>query len=268
MRNDFFEYFKHITLIQCIDIGLVFILIFQLFRALRRSVAFNIFIGSLFIYIAWIVVNKLNMPIMSEFLDRLVSIGLIGMIVVFQPELRKFLVLLGKQSPVGKDGIFSKLFRANTLNKYYVEEELINEISEAFSYLINNHLGAIIVIAKSNIVEFDTNTGKLINGNVSAKLLESIFCKTSPLHDGAVLIVKDQLVAAGIVLPLSDRQDLPNQFGLRHRSAIGATEHSNVLVVVLSEETQKLTLVQPNAIQHDVSLEEVKKVMYQTMIQD
>ena len=206
------------------------------------------------------------MPLMSEILDRLVSIGLIGLIVVFQPEIRKFLIALGRRSPLGKNGFVSRLFQSNTLNKYIVEEEVIEEISEALSYLQDKKLGAILVIVRSSRFEFDTNTGKMINGTVSSKLIESIFVKTSPLHDGAVLIDKDNLIAAGVVLPISDNSDLPSTIGLRHRSGVGATEHSDVLVVILSEENSKFSIAKNGNLYQDIRLEDVKKEMYSAMI--
>jgi uncharacterized protein (TIGR00159 family) len=266
MLQDIIVYFKHITMIQILDIVIVLLLIFQLFRALRGSIAFNIFIGTLAIYVLWLVVNKLQMPLMSEILDRLVSIGLIGLIVVFQPEVRKFLITLGRRSPLGKNGFVSRLFQSNSLNKYIVEEEVIEEISEALSYLQDKKLGAILVIARSERFEFDTNTGKMINGNVSAKLIESIFAKTSPLHDGAVLIDKDNLIAAGVVLPISDQSNLPSNIGLRHRSGVGATEHNDVLVVILSEESGKFSISKSGNLYQDIRLEDVKKEMYKAMI--
>jgi uncharacterized protein (TIGR00159 family) len=266
MTQDIIYYFKHLTAIQVFDMIIVFLLIFQLFRALRGSIAFNIFIGTLVIYLLWLLVNKLNMPLMSEILDRLVSIGLIGLIVVFQPEVRKFLITLGRRSPLGKNGFVSRLFQSNSLNKYIVEEEVIEEISQALSYLQDKKMGATLVIARSDRIEFDTNTGKMINGIVSAKLIESIFSKTSPLHDGAVLIDKDNLIAAGVVLPISDSSTLPGNIGLRHRSAVGATEHSDVISVILSEETGKYSIAKSGNLYQDIRPEDVKKEMYDAMV--
>lgn len=265
MKEQIFNYFHSLSLIQIADILLVLLIIFQLFRALRRSIAFNIFVGALAIYILWVIVNKLQMPWMSEILDRLVSIGLISMIVVFQPEIRKFLIVLGRTSPLGRNGFLSKIFQSNSLTKYIVEEEVIEEITQALKYLQEKKLGAILVIARSEKFEFNTNTGNMINGVVSAKLLESIFSKSSPLHDGAVLIDRDTILAAGIVLPISDSHELPSTIGLRHRSAVGATEHSDVLVVVVSEENSKISLAQNGKLSIGVPLEEVKKELYNVM---
>ena len=266
MMHELFFYFRHLTWIELFDIILVLLIILQLFRILRGSIAFNIFVGTLVIYILWLLVNKLRMPLMSEILDRLVSIGLIGLIVVFQPEVRKFLISLGRRSPLGKSGFVSRLFQSNSLNKYIVEENVIEEISEAIAYMQENQLGATMVIARSARFEFDTHTGKIINGMVSAKLIESIFSKSSPLHDGAVVIDKDNLIAAGVVLPISDNTKLPSQIGLRHRSGVGATEHSDVLVVILSEETGRVSIAKQGQLFLDMPLEEIKKEMYSALI--
>jgi uncharacterized protein (TIGR00159 family) len=265
MFQESFGYFKQLTAIQFVDIALVLLIIFQMFRALRGSIAFNIFIGALVIYILWLIVNRLEMPMMSEILDRLVSIGLIGLLVVFQPEIRKFLIVLGRRSPLGKNGFISRLFQANTLNKYIVEEDVIEEITNALKYFQEKKLGAIIVIVRSERFEFDTNTGNMINGSVSAKLLESIFSKSSPLHDGAVIIDRNNLIAAGVVLPISHSAELPSHVGLRHRSAVGATEHNDVLVIVVSEETAKLSMAYQGKISMGLPMEEVKKEMYNAM---
>lgn len=266
MKEEILYYFSHITALQIIDIFLVSLFIFQLFRALRGSIAFNLFIGALVIYIVWAIVNKLNMPLLNEILDRLVSIGLIGLIVLFQPEIRKFLIVLGRRSPLGKNGFVSRMFQSNALNKYIVEEEVIEEITTALLHMQQKNIGAIIIIARSDKFEFDTNSGTMVNGSVSSKMIESIFQKDSPLHDGAILIDKDIIVAAGLVLPISDSHELPNSVGLRHRSAVGATEHNDVLVVVLSEETASFAMAYQGKLYTQVAIEEIKKEMYQAMI--
>ncbi|HNB81025.1 MAG TPA: diadenylate cyclase [Chitinophagaceae bacterium] len=266
MLQELSQYFQHITFIELLDILFVLLIIFQLYRALRKSVAFNIFIGTVVIYFLWLLVKRIHMPLMSEILDRLVSIGLIGLIVVFQPEVRKFLIGLGRRSPFGKNGFVSRLFQSNSLNKYIVEEEVIEEISEAIQFMQENKTGAILVIACSGKIELDLHTGKMIQGKVSAKLLESIFCKSSPLHDGAVLIDRETIIAAAVVLPLSDNIKLPEHIGLRHRSGVGASEQNDVLVVIVSEERGEISLAKNGQLRQAVRLEEVKQEMYQALI--
>lgn len=265
MQQYILDYFRHFTLIQVIDIALVLLLVFQLYRSLRGSIAYNIFIGSLVIYILWKVVDRLNMVLMGEILDRMASIGLLALLVVFQPEIRKFLINLGRRSPLGKNGFISRMFQSNSLNKYLVEEEVIESIAQSLKYFQEKKLGSILVIARSEKLEFDTNSGCIVNGNVSTKLLSSIFSKSSPLHDGAVLIDRDNLFAAGIILPISDSHELPSSIGLRHRAAVGATEHSDVLVIVVSEETGKISMASHGKLQMNVALEDVKKEIFNVM---
>lgn len=266
MTASIFPFLQDMSLIEVLDLCMVLLLIFQLFRALRKSVAFNIFIGSLVVYIIFMVVKRLEMPLMSELLDRLVSIGLIGLIVVFQPEIRKFLISVGRRSPLGKNGFISRLFQSNSLNKYIVEEEVIEEITQALRSLQQKQLGALLVFAPFDQHDIDGHSGLWINGRLSAKLLESIFMKESPLHDGAVLIDKDKLLAAGVVLPISDNAQLPREIGLRHRSAVGASELHDCLVVVLSEETQQFSIAKSGKLSYQTPMEEVKRAMYEALI--
>ncbi len=262
-KSDFF--LSDFKAIEIIDILLVLLIVIQLFRSLKGSKAFNIFIGALIVYIFWLIVKRLQMPFMSEILDRLVSIGLIGLLVVFQPEVRKFLIVIGKRSTIGKNSFISRIFNYKSLNKYILEEEVIEEIISAIRYFQEKKLGASIVIIRSNMYEFDANAGKIINGVLSAKLLGTIFSKNTPLHDGAVVIDKNTIVSAGVVLPLSQSTELPSHIGLRHRSAVGASETNDVLVVVVSEETSKISIAAEGKLQMNVPLEEVKKQLFDVM---
>jgi uncharacterized protein (TIGR00159 family) len=266
MTASFFSYYQQLNAIEVLDLLIVLLLVFQLFRALRHSVAFNIFVGSLVVYIIYFVVKRLQMPLMSEILDRLVSIGLIGLIVVFQPEIRKFLISVGRRSPLGKNGFVSRLFQSNALNKYIVEEEVIEEITQALRTLQQKKLGAILVFHRYAQHEIDSHSGNWLNARLSAKLLESIFMKESPLHDGAVFIDKDIILAAGVVLPISDNQQLPAEIGLRHRSAVGASEHHDGLVVVLSEETSQFSIAKNGQLEFQIPMEDVKRAMYEALI--
>lgn len=265
MQQSAFSYFNNFTWVQLLDITLLLLLILQLFRALKGSIAFNIFLGALVIYVLWLIVTRLHMPLMSEVLDRLVSIGLIGLIVVFQPEIRKFLIVLGRRSALGRNGFISRFFQSNSLNKYIIEEEVIEELVSAIRFFQEKNWGATLILVRNERFDFDAQTGNYINGIVSAALLQSIFSKQSPLHDGAVVIDKNILIAAGVVLPLSHSNTLPVSVGMRHRSAVGATEHNNVLAIIVSEENAKVSVASNGKLYIDVALEEVKKYMYDAM---
>jgi len=257
------EYFSGFTFIQVIDLLLVFLLVFQLYRSVKGSIAFNIFIGALIIYLLWRLVAWLEMPLMSEIVNRLVSIGLIGLIVLFQPELRKFLINLGRRPT---SGIFRRLFEKSGLKKYIAEEEIINETMEAIHKFIKEKVGATLVIARSDKYQLDTNSGVLVNGLVSSELLNSIFSVDSPLKNGAVLIDNNQLVAAGITLPISDSQKMAAHRGLRHRAALGAAENGEVIAIVISQETQEVSVALDKVLMESLNLEEVKKLMYEALV--
>lgn len=257
------EYFSGFTWIQVIDLLLVVLLIFQLYRAVKGSIAFNIFIGALIIYILWRFIVWLEMPLMGEIFDRLVSIGLIGLIVLFQPELRKFLINLGRR-PTGP--LIKRFFKSSGLKKYIAEEEVINESMEAIHKFIEQKVGATLVFARSDKYQLDTNSGVLINGLVSSELLNSIYSVDSPLKDGAILIDNNQIVAAGITLPISDSQKMASHRGLRHRAALGAAESGEVIAVVISKETQEVSVAKDTVLHEALSLEEVKKTMYEALV--
>ncbi len=257
------EYFSDFTWLQVIDISLVLLLIFQLYRSVKGSIAFNIFIGTLIIYILWRVIHHLEMPLMGEIFDRLVSIGLIGLIVLFQPELRKFLINLGRRPT---SGIFNRFFKKSGLKKYIAEEEVINETMEAIHKFIKQKVGATLVIARTDKYQLDTNSGVLIKSLVSSELLNSIFSPDSPLKNGAVLIDNNQIIAAGITLPISDSQKMAAHRGLRHRGALGAAENGEVIAIAISEETQEVSVAKDKVLMEGLNLEEVKKLMYEALV--
>ncbi len=246
-----------------LDVTLVLLLVFQLYRSVKGSIAFNIFIGALIIYILWRVIYWLEMPLMGEIFNRLVSIGLIGLIVLFQPELRKFLINLGRRPT---SGMFPRFFKTSGLKKYIAEEEIINETMEAIHKFIKEKVGATLVIARTDKYQLDTNSGVLINGLVSSELLNSIFSPDSPLKNGAVLIDNNQIIAAGITLPISDSQKMASHRGLRHRAALGAAEHGEVIAIAISEETQEVSVAKDKVLMESLSLEEVKKLMYEALV--
>ena len=266
MQEFFLNYFQQITIVQVLDICLVVLVLFFLFRSLKGSIAFNIFLGALIIYGLWAIVLRLDMPLMSEIMNRLVSIGMIGLIVLFQPEIRKFLVNIGRRSWLGKNGALATFLQSKSLKKYIMEEEVIHSIMTALKNMAKENLGATLVVSRANKFQIDTNTGIMINGLVSAPLLESIFAKTSILHDGAVLIDQEHIVAAKVILPVSNDLSLPHNLGLRHRSAVGASVDNEVIVIVLSEERKTLSLAKEGVLHIDVSPEEIKKELYKAFM--
>ncbi|MHB1923040.1 MAG: diadenylate cyclase, partial [Chitinophagaceae bacterium] len=256
MNWSIFIWGEQIRLLNVLDFILVVLLVFQLYRLLKGSIAFNIFWGLVVIYCAYFLVKYLKMPILSNLLEKLVSVGLITFIIIFQPEIRRFLLIIGKKTPFSREGFLVNFFGAEKFRAFREEEALINHIIMAVGNMANTFTGALIVVAHSFKLKFDTTTGVPIDGQVSARLLESIFRKGSPLHDGAVIIGGNKLLAAKVVLPVSENPDLPSRIGLRHRSAVGVTEHNDCLTIIVSEEKGHISYAQDGKLFQNITLEE------------
>jgi uncharacterized protein (TIGR00159 family) len=246
--------------ISIIDITLVLILVYQFYRRVRGSLGLNIFFGMILIYILYKLVKWLQLTVLSEILGAFVSAGVIAMLVVFQPEIRKFLLSLGDIS------ISEKLhlpFQLNISKRQKTKEEdrLVSEMLSALDNLSKTKTGALLVFNNHFKLHDLTNPGVALHALVSEKLLESIFNKHSPLHDGAVIIVNNRIIFAGSVLPVSDSPDLPPRAGLRHRSAVGITEHSDAVTLVVSEETGNISYAKNGKIRTNLPLVEVKQLL-------
>lgn len=266
MMEVFQFYGYKLNWLNILDLLIVIFLIIQLYRLLKGSLAFNIFVGLLMVYAAYFIVQVLNMPILTTILQSFINVGLIAIIIIFQPEIRKFLLVLGKKTPLSKDSFFTKLFLPDKFKSYKEEENMINEIIIAISHMCATRTGALIVIATTYRVKFDTASSISIEGNVSAKLIESIFEKHSPLHDGALIIVGNKILAAKVILPVSENPNLPSRVGLRHRSAVGITEHSDNLAIIVSEERGTVSYAQDGNLTQDISLEELKIKLYEVLV--
>ncbi len=249
-----------------IDLVIVIFLVIQLYRLLKGSLAFNIFLGLLMVYVVYFIVRFLEMPILTNILQNFINIGLIAIIIIFQPEIRKFLLVLGKKTPLSKDSFFTKLFLPDRFKSYKEEEHIINEVIIAVGHMAASQTGALIVISTTYRVKFDSASSISIDGNVSAKLIESIFEKSSPLHDGALIIVGNKILAAKVMLPMSENPNLPTRVGMRHRSAVGITEHSDNLAIVVSEERGTISYAQDGQLTQNVSLEELKVKLYEVLV--
>ncbi|MBS0029617.1 diadenylate cyclase [Chitinophaga sp. 22321] len=252
--------------LNLLDLLIVIFLIIQLYRLLKGSLAFNIFVGLLMVYAAYFLVRALQMPILTSILQNFINVGIIAIIIIFQPEIRKFLLVLGKKTPLSKDSFLTKLFLPDKFKSYKEEENIINEIIVAVSRMQSTSTGALMVIATTYRVKFDSASSIPIDGNVSAKLIESIFEKHSPLHDGALIIVGNKILAAKVILPVSENPNLPTRIGLRHRSAVGITEHSDNLAIIVSEERGTVSYAMDGTLTQDVSLEDLKVKLYEVLI--
>ncbi len=254
--------FLPIRIWDILDILIVGYLIYQIYKLLRGSVAFNIFIGVILIYILSWLVQMLEMDLLSSLLGEFVSVGVLMLLIVFQPEVRRFLLILGNNTLRQRSNFFNRLL-SGKLNIF--ESDVLSENAESISKAIlrmsRMKTGALIVFANNLNLEYFSNSGVILDAKISQPLIESIFNKESPLHDGAVVISNNKIHAASCVLPLSSNPDLPKSAGLRHRAAVGVTEHSNVTAFVVSEENGTISYAENGNLARKISEKRLKELL-------
>jgi diadenylate cyclase len=252
--------FLEIRFLDIIDVILVGLLMYQLYRLVRGSLAFNIFIGLLIIYLISLVVRSLDMELLSGILGQFIGVGVIALLIVFQPEVRRFLLYVGKGSRFGQSDFWSKLSVKNW--RVSTQKEMgINAIITAVDELSKTKTGALIVYTISSRLQFIANTGVLLNAEISSQLLQSIFQKNSSLHDGAVIISDNRIVAAKCVLPVSESTEIPSRYGMRHRSAVGMSEHSDALTIIVSEETGQISYTFEGKLFPNINIAHLREVL-------
>jgi len=251
--------FLNIRLLDILDILLVAYLLYRAYGLLKGGVAINIIIGVLVIYVLYLIFQHvLHMQMLGTIFGQFIGVGFIALIIVFQQEVRRFLILLGSNAFPGKS-ILGKQFPLWNWKSEQVSDLTLTPVIKSCKNLSKNHTGAIIVIAKSAELRFYTNTGDMLEADVSSRLIESIFAKTSPLHDGAIIITQNKIKAARCVLPVSENNDLPANLGMRHRAAIGITEQTDALAIVVSEETGEISFARDGEININISIEELER---------
>ncbi len=254
--------FIHITVTDIIDILVVATIMYYIYKFTRGTQAPSILAGIVMIYVLWVVVRALKMELLSAILGQIVGVGVIAIIVVFQPEIRRFLHMLGTKGKRSQNSFFGRLF---TMEEYRNEHlEYVHPIVKACSDMSAAKTGALIVIQRSNDLSVVAETGIILDARVSSSLLKNIFFTNSPLHDGAVLISKGRIVAAKCVLP-STETEVPVTFGMRHRAAIGITEVSDARVVVVSEETGRISLAEAGRIETDLTPAQLQAGLLRSM---
>ena len=233
---DFIEF----SFLDVLDILLVAILLYYIYKLLKGTVAINILIGIGIIFVIWKITEALKMEMLSNILGTLLGGGVIALIIVFQQEIRKFLLMIGTTNFANKRNFFNQL--------KFLRSEIGSEINtevltKACSSMSKTKTGALIVIERTNNLDFLINTGDHMNALLNEVILESIFYKNSPLHDGATIIRDNFVVATRVVLPISDSSKIPARFGLRHRAAIGVTEKTDAVCLLVSEETGEVSYI-------------------------
>jgi len=231
---DIFKDLLDFSVIDIIDVVLVALLLYYIYKLIKGTVAINIFIGIIIIYLTWLLTDFLKMELLSRIFGGFMKVGIIALIVVFQPEIRKFLLMIGSTN-FGKKGSLFKPFKF--LKTETINETDVDAIIMACNKMGSTKTGALIVLERNNSLDFLTNTGDLMNIKVTQPIIESIFFKNSPLHDGAIIIENNIVKATRVILPVSNDANLPQRFGLRHRAAVGVTERTDALAIVVSEET-------------------------------
>lgn len=251
------------TLLDIIDIFLVALLLYVSYKIMKRSGALNIFYGILAVLFIWVMVSYVfKLKLFGGILDKVVNVGVIAIIVLFQNEIRRFLVMLGSRRQWSS---VVEMFSANQKNDRDKSAYLI-QIVLACKNMSEKRTGALIVLEKKVGLEEFIQTGEPIDAKVSVALLENIFFKNTPLHDGAVIISNGRLQAASCILPVSSSSDIPKKYGLRHRAALGIAQQSDAVAVVVSEETGNIALVYDGKLHERLSVTDLERLLQNLMV--
>jgi uncharacterized protein (TIGR00159 family) len=255
--------FLPISFWDVLDVLIVGFLLFQAYKLLRGSLGFNVFLGLISVYFSWWLVAFLDMPLLSNILGQFVSVGVIALLVLFQPELRRFLILVGQNSLQARFRFLDRIFPSRRIDAGMItpeKESMIREILRALDQMAETKTGALILFAYNSNLEGLYSSGIQLQAQISTQLILSIFNKESPLHDGAMIISESKIIAASCVLPVSERADIPQKLGLRHRAAIGISEIVPLVAVVVSEETGRISYVRQGQITTNIQSESLHKI--------
>lgn len=257
--------FISIRILDIFDILLTALLFYQVYRLIKGTIAINIFIGIFSVYLLWLIVRALNMQLLGSILGQFIGVGVIALIIVFQQEIRRFLILIGTRYLSNRTFSIEKLFTSVSRSRPKIR---INSLIKAFKNLSERKVGALIVIARKSELEGYSHTGDTLDAITSSRLIESIFSREAPLHDGALIIIGDKIHAARCVLPVSESPNLPPEYGMRHRAALGMSEQTDAVVVVISEETGKISLTDGGKFMPGISLRELAEYLEREFIHD
>ncbi|MCR5043503.1 MAG: diadenylate cyclase CdaA [Bacteroidaceae bacterium] len=228
---------------DAIDILLVAMLLFYAWRLMKSSGSLNVFYGIMVFVIIWIVVSQmLEMKLLGSIFDKLVSVGVLALIILFQEEIRRFFLTIGSQRRLNFITRYFVKNKANLAEEH--EDQQIMRIVLACDSMSKNMVGALIVIEREMSLSDVVKSGEAIDANISSELIKNIFFKNSPLHDGAMIIGHNRIMAAGCILPVSHNLNIPKELGLRHRAALGITSQSDAIAIIVSEETGAISVAQ------------------------
>jgi uncharacterized protein (TIGR00159 family) len=255
--------FVSFRIVDVLDILIVAFLLFELYKLTKGTAAVKIFWMLALIYVIWKVVAYFHFTMLSDLMGELVSVGVLAVLILFQPEIRKFLIYLGDGRIVR---FFSDRFAKQTKTSSYIEE--IEAVKSACRHMSATKTGALIIFARQTPLNEFLNTGEIIDAKPSAELLENIFFKNSPLHDGAVIIKNHRIAAARCILPVSKNRDLPQEVGLRHRSALGATEFTDAIAVVVSEQTGNISICRDGTLTRDLTSSSLRQMLEEILTKE
>lgn len=230
--------FLNFRFLDILDIFLVALLLYYVYKLIRGTVAINIFLGIAIIYLIWKLTEVLKMELLSDILGKFLGVGFIAMIIVFQQEIRKFLLVIGSTNFTSKKGLAKNL---RFLKSDDIVTTDINTLVEACEEMSQTKTGALIIIERNSNLDFVKQSGDKMNAELKKPLLKSIFYKNSPLHDGAIIIEDNIITATRVILPIDNNIQIPSRFGLRHRAAMSITMRSDAIALVVSEETGQIS---------------------------
>ena len=239
-----------LRIVDIIDIILFAVLLYEIYNLVKGTAAIRIFIGIIAVYLIWKVVKALQMQLLTEILGQFISVGVIALIVVFQPEIRQFLLMVGNTKIIRNQRKRFLFWRFKIDNPVNLN---IDKIVKACQKMAETKTGALIVIAQQNELAQYIATGQEVDAKISEVILETIFFKNSPLHDGAVIVMGEHIRAARCILPVSNKATIPQHYGLRHRAAVGITEKSDAIAIIVSEERGEIAYSYEGRLSENVS---------------
>ncbi|MFV0530255.1 MAG: diadenylate cyclase CdaA [Flavobacteriales bacterium] len=248
------DFFK-LDIYSFIDIFAVAFLLYQLYRLIRGTVAVNIFLGFVAGYFLWRVVDYLEMELLSGILGAFFQVGFLALIIIFQQEIRRFLLLMGSNTLLARLPSFLK--KTNSTDNHRVIQSILNALTK----MSGEKTGALIVLKGENDLSDLIQKGDQMNIEINAPIIESIFYHNSPLHDGAVIVEGKKITSTRTILPISYNQNIPNHLGLRHRAALGITEKSDAVALVVSEETGFISYVKNGVRKPIHHIDELEKLL-------
>jgi uncharacterized protein (TIGR00159 family) len=250
--------FIRLTFVDILDILMVALILYQIYRLIKGTAAMNIFTAVLLVYILYLVVRAFKMELTSMILGQFIGVGVIALIILFQQEIRRFLLHIGTRYMQSSKRSILKWFIDDTGNSNLINA---SPIVEACRSMAESKTGALIVIGRKSSLTLFAETGDIINAGVNCRLMLNIFFKNAPLHDGAVIVLNNKIHAARCMLPASMNPDIPAYFGMRHRAAIGITEETDALAIVVSEETGQISVAESGHIETNITPERLENIL-------